>query len=1496
MKTKFSKLFRVGVAVSAFLLPIALHAQSLYSNAVMSLNPVAYWPLQETTPAPRYDMETNYGSLGSIANGYYFSSSAQATNFGAIAGDTDGSRNFLSGGNAGLVVPTTDNRVSLVAGQPFTVECWVRATEASTYCGIINQTAGIGSGGLNGAANDYGWSLVQGYAAYRGGPTPNSPACFCFHVFNGYGNLGGGEVELTNAASGEWLSGGATGYENTWIYLVSVFDGTNCWMYMYGTNLSSAYSGTNAMVYETPITSEGGQAYFGTPTLLPTAQFMPDTWDPILFGETRSYTVNHNWGGFMDEVAIYTNALTFLQISNHFNAGTNGLGNYKATILGDNPYMYWRMDAPKWTYPALSSLPGAMNYGSAAANMTNFFTGGHGADCAVYQPGTLPGVAGPTYPGFGPFTNACAFNGQVGAVDAGYNTLLDPTGAVKNFTLVGWFKGNPMDTLGARTNSLVSHSGQSWKASFRLGTAYVAKGAGAFASLAPTAAFNGNDGKWHMFALESGYFNGSTNVAFYLDSGLTSASVVNSSPIPGTNVDVWIGGAPDGAYTQLTNETSYNAAEQYLAGEVAHVAFFTNILSFDQLQTLFFTAQPAPVISRQPVSAVAGLNSAFTNSVSVEGTPPYFYQWYTNGVALGGATSPNLVINPVVPNPAYTNYYVVITNTYGAVTSSVVSLTVVSNLMFIAQYPVSYTNPISLYGGTNIDGTNYFGSTPTFTVDVVGASPAYQWLTNGVDMGGATNTSLTIEDIQMSGPTNFSCVITNIFGSITSTVWSVAYLPAPTAPFPQAVLAAQPLAYWRLSEGPDNGAGDDGAICNDYQSGNNGIYTNVFLANANGGTGYSTATDPTETSTFFGQLSPSFAGLIASNIDFSTPAGGNGEFTVAVWANGNQLGQTANAGLVTKGHWGAEQFTLDEGASPNDLRFVVRDALTGNYYAAASTVNLGNDANWHFVVGVCDEANSQLLLYVDGNLVATGTVPAGNGILNIGPVPIDIGARDSSTTPAGVQFHGYLNDAAIYNYVFSPSEVLNQYYLAGIRPYFIQQPVGGTNVDAGSTLVVSATPGGSPTLTNQWFDVLANSYIPGQTNTTLVISNIQAGDTYYLTSANAYGSTNSSTVQVFVSSGKPAISVDVQSPFYAVLGQNANNSATVYGSYPLAYQWQFSNNGSTWVNLANNSQISGAQSSSLSLTDVQAANVGDYQLVITNVYGATTSSVAPLVISGDLPLSFYGNTGLGWKTGGGASFASGVLSLTYSGEGNGTFFFDIPQYIGAFQASFIYQAQYLSTYPLADGITFCLQNDPRGPSATGSGGGDLGYTGITPSVAFQINIYPGNNYGGTGVGFGVDGNLDSTIPTGSVNLTNGLVNVWLNYANGNLGLTLSNELSAATFSTNIVTGDITQPLGGDTAYVGFTGAFGGDTSIQTVQNFQFVSIPPQAIEEADGNAMIAWPGSVNGYSLQENSDLTTTNWVNVTNSVLVFSNDMNIAIVPVTSSNQYYRLVLPLSQ
>ena len=163
-----------------------------------------------------------------------------------------------------------------------------------------------------------------------------------------------------------------------------------------------------------------------------------------------------------------------------------------------------------------------------------------------------------------------------------------------------------------------------------------------------------------------------------------------------------------------------------------------------------------------------------------------------------------------------------------------------------------------------------------------------------------------------------------------------------------------------------------------------------------------------------------------------------------------------------------------------------------------------------------------------------------------------------------------------------------------------------------------------------------------------------------------------------------------------------------------------------------------------------------------------------------------------------------------------------------------------------------------------------------------------------GYGFGYNGTIGETTYPGTVDLTNGPVDVSIFYADGQLALTFSNELSTAMFSTLIYVGSIPQDLGPDTAYVGFTGAFGGDNSIQIVQNFQFVSLPPQAIQVAGNNAIITWPGSIEGpFMVQHNVSITSTNWVTLTTPCRPWSMARITPPVPTGGSNlQFYRLIL----
>jgi hypothetical protein len=257
-----------------------------------------------------------------------------------------------------------------------------------------------------------------------------------------------------------------------------------------------------------------------------------------------------------------------------------------------------------------------------------------------------------------------------------------------------------------------------------------------------------------------------------------------------------------------------------------------------------------------------------------------------------------------------------------------------------------------------------------------------------------------------------------------------------------------------------------------------------------------------------------------------------------------------------------------------------------------------------------------------------------------------------------------------------------------------------------------------------------------------------------------------------------------------------------------------------------------------------------------------------------------------------------VLTLTDGGQSQvRDFFFQIPQYIGAFQAAFTYQdVGGVGSGIVADGASFILQDDPRGASAVVGPGNSLGVMGYPGAVA---NISPSaelvfNIYSPVGYSWNTDGDVTSPSQGGSggVELTLGNpIHVTLFYANGQVALTMTDTVTLASYSTTLSVGDLTSVLGTNTAYVGFGGSSGFYTSTQIITNFSFTSIPPLALAlTATNTAVVSWPAAVVGFTPQQNSDLSTTNWVTVTNLATVF-NGQNQVIVPRGGSKEFYRLV-----
>jgi hypothetical protein len=84
----------------------------------------------------------------------------------------------------------------------------------------------------------------------------------------------------------------------------------------------------------------------------------------------------------------------------------------------------------------------------------------------------------------------------------------------------------------------------------------------------------------------------------------------------------------------------------------------------------------APAITAQPTHATVTAGNTAMFSVTASGTAPLAYQWYKNNAVIGGATASSYTRPATTTNDNGAAFQVTVTNAYGAVTSSVATLTV----------------------------------------------------------------------------------------------------------------------------------------------------------------------------------------------------------------------------------------------------------------------------------------------------------------------------------------------------------------------------------------------------------------------------------------------------------------------------------------------------------------------------------------------------------------------------------------------------------------------------------------------------------------------------------------------------------------------------------------------------------------------------------------------------------------------------------------------------
>jgi len=181
---------------------------------------------------------------------------------------------------------------------------------------------------------------------------------------------------------------------------------------------------------------------------------------------------------------------------------------------------------------------------------------------------------------------------------------------------------------------------------------------------------------------------------------------------------------------------------------------------------------PAPVITSQPANTTVTIGDTANFTVTATGSN-LVYQWYFNtNTPLANQTNTSLTVTNVQTNDAG-GYSVVVANSGGSVTSLFAILTV------LQPVPAAIT-------GQPVNWTNAMGYAATFSVTAIGTAPLhYQWYFNtNTPLANQTNALLSFTITQTNQAGMYSAIVTNRFGSATSSVARLTVIPITLDPLP----------------------------------------------------------------------------------------------------------------------------------------------------------------------------------------------------------------------------------------------------------------------------------------------------------------------------------------------------------------------------------------------------------------------------------------------------------------------------------------------------------------------------------------------------------------------------------------------------------------------------------------------------------------------------------------------------------------------------------------
>ena len=164
-----------------------------------------------------------------------------------------------------------------------------------------------------------------------------------------------------------------------------------------------------------------------------------------------------------------------------------------------------------------------------------------------------------------------------------------------------------------------------------------------------------------------------------------------------------------------------------------------------------------PTFAIQPTNQNLYVGQTAVLAALAQSSQPVNYQWNSGTSSLPGMTNASLTLPNLQLSDANV-YSVVASNALGAVTSSIVNLTI---------QPIGIAIPLQTV-------TVGAGSNLTVAATVGGAPPvSLQWFKDGTILAGATNATLTMSNVDNFSAGSYVLVASNTYGSITSTVVSV---------------------------------------------------------------------------------------------------------------------------------------------------------------------------------------------------------------------------------------------------------------------------------------------------------------------------------------------------------------------------------------------------------------------------------------------------------------------------------------------------------------------------------------------------------------------------------------------------------------------------------------------------------------------------------------------------------------------------------------------------